>query len=70
LKLLDLGHIAHAILDVFEQEPLAPSDAIWSNSNIAVLPHVSAPTNRYSSAKVIAENIKNYDENNIMPKFV
>ena len=70
LKLLDLGHIAHAVLDVFEQEPLAPTDAIWSNPNITVLPHISAPTNKYTAAKVIAKNIKNYRENNIMPKLV
>jgi len=70
LKLLDLGHIAHAVLDVFEQEPLAPMDAIWSNPNITVLPHISAPTNKHTAAKVIAKNITNYRENNIMPKFV
>jgi glyoxylate/hydroxypyruvate reductase A len=70
LGLLDLGHIAHAVLDVFEQEPLAPTDTIWSNPRITVLPHMSAPTTIHSAAKVIAKNITNYRENNIMPKFV
>jgi len=70
LKLLEAGHIAHAVLDVFEQEPLAPKSAIWSHENITVLPHISAPTNMISASKVIAKNITNYRENNIMPKFV
>lgn len=70
LKLLDVGHIAHAVLDVFEHEPLAATDTIWSNPDITVLPHISAPTKMCSAAKVIAKNIKNYRENNTMPKFV
>ncbi|WP_057830335.1 2-hydroxyacid dehydrogenase [Colwellia sp. TT2012] len=70
LKLLEIGHIAHAVLDVFEHEPLTPNDAMWGNPNITVLPHISAPTNMHSAAKVIAKNIIRYRENNIMPHAV
>ncbi|KGJ94896.1 2-hydroxyacid dehydrogenase [Colwellia psychrerythraea] len=67
LNLLENGHIAHAVLDVFEHEPLTPTNAIWTNPNITVLPHISAPTNMHSAAKVIAKNITNYRENNVIP---
>ncbi|WP_019026567.1 2-hydroxyacid dehydrogenase [Colwellia piezophila] len=70
LNLLETGHINHAVLDVFEHEPLAPTDAIWSNPNITVLPHISAPTNMCSAAKVIAKNITSYRENNVIPIYV
>ncbi|NQY48633.1 MAG: glyoxylate/hydroxypyruvate reductase A [Colwellia sp.] len=70
LNLLENGHIAHAVLDVFEHEPLAPTDAIWTNPNITVLPHISAPTNMLSAAKVIAKNILMYRENNVIPNYV
>ncbi|MCJ8314553.1 MAG: glyoxylate/hydroxypyruvate reductase A [Saccharospirillaceae bacterium] len=70
LVLLDNGHLSHAVLDVFEQEPLSSTDPIWSNPNITVLPHISAPTNIGTAAKVVADNIKNYRENNVIPKSV
>lgn len=70
LKLLEIGHLSHAVLDVFEQEPLASSDPIWSNPNITVLPHISAPTNMYSAAKVVAKNIKMYRESSMIPNSV
>ena len=70
LDLLASGHIAHAVLDVFEHEPLSPNDPIWSNPNITVLPHISAPTNMYTAAKVVAKNISNYRENGVIPNAV
>ena len=70
IELLDSGHLSHAVLDVFEQEPLASSDAIWSNPNITILPHISAPTHMDTASKVVASNIKRYRETNVMPKSV
>jgi glyoxylate/hydroxypyruvate reductase A len=70
LELLDIGHISHAVLDVFEQEPLASSDPIWSNPKITVLPHISAPTNIHTASDVVANNIRAYRENDVIPKSV
>jgi glyoxylate/hydroxypyruvate reductase A len=37
--------IQWAMLDVFEQEPLAQNDEWWSMANVYITPHISAPTN-------------------------
>jgi len=70
LNLLESRHISHAVLDVFEHEPLATDDPIWTHPNITVLPHISAPTSMLSAVKVVASNIINYRENNIIPDSV
>jgi len=70
LALLDSGHLAHAVLDVFEQEPLASTDPIWTHSNITVLPHISAPTNINTAVNIVADNINKYRENDIIPEYV
>jgi glyoxylate/hydroxypyruvate reductase A len=70
LALLDESHIAHAVLDVFEQEPLPVESLIWQHSNITVLPHISGPTNINSAAEIVADNITNYRATNIIPDAV
>ncbi|ABM03877.1 D-isomer specific 2-hydroxyacid dehydrogenase, NAD-binding protein [Psychromonas ingrahamii 37] len=70
LALLDESHIAHAVLDVFDQEPLPVTSKIWQHSNITVLPHISGPTDINSAAGIVAENIKNYRATNIIPDAV
>ncbi|MGI2169615.1 D-2-hydroxyacid dehydrogenase [Shewanella sp. MF05960] len=34
----------HAILDVFEQEPLPPQHPLWHCPNVTITPHISAPS--------------------------
>ncbi len=60
LESLDSGHIAHAVLDVFEKEPLDANSAFWTHPKITVLPHISAPTDPRSSAAIVAQNIRNW----------
>lgn len=45
--LLEAGHLAGAILDVFDREPLPADARWWDTPNLMVFPHVSAddPTN-------------------------
>ncbi|KJZ09749.1 2-hydroxyacid dehydrogenase [Marinomonas sp. S3726] len=64
LACLDSGQIEHAVLDVFEQEPLPVESEVWSHPKITVLPHISAPTNKETSAKIVAENIHLYRTEN------
>ncbi|KJY84180.1 2-ketoacid reductase [Vibrio galatheae] len=42
LLALESGHISHAYLDVFKQEPLHESHPFWNHSAITVTPHIAA----------------------------
>ncbi len=67
---LDSDHLEHAILDVFEQEPLSKNDAFWSHKDITVLPHISAPTHFESAGNIVAENIKEYRLKGQLPVYI
>ena len=42
LEALDAGHIEHAVLDVFDPEPLPAAHRYWSHPNVLVASHCSA----------------------------
>jgi len=67
---LDSNHLAHAVLDVFEKEPLSMNSHLWQQPNITVLPHISAPTHCLSACEIVAKNIKSYRQTGEIPKFV
>ena len=67
LEKLDEGHLKHAVLDVFDEEPLGPNSPIWSHPKITVLPHISAPTNVESAVEIVAGNILNYRRSGALP---
>ena len=60
LRHLNCGHLSHAVLDVFDEEPLPQESPLWSHPNITVLPHISAPTNKQTASKVVADNINQF----------
>ncbi|OYD60620.1 UNVERIFIED_ORG: glyoxylate/hydroxypyruvate reductase A [Burkholderia sp. CF145] len=64
---LDSGHLSHAVLDVFEEEPLAPDSRLWRHPDVTVLPHISAPTDFGTAAAVIAENVARYRQTERLP---
>lgn len=70
VALIDSKHIKHAVLDVFDQEPLPASSELWSNESITILPHISAPTQLQSASLSVSNNIKKYREQGIIPKTV
>lgn len=70
LQALAHGQISHAVLDVFEQEPLPPSSQLWQHEDITVLPHISAPTNINTACAIVAKNIKNYRSTGQLPQCV
>lgn len=39
---LDAGTLSGAVCDVFDPEPIAPDDRIWTTRNLVVTPHVAA----------------------------
>lgn len=55
---LDRGHVAHATLDVFRQEPLPPEHPFWAHPRVTVTPHIASETRPETAAQVIAENIR------------
>lgn len=55
---LDSGHLAGAMLDVFEQEPLPVTHPFWLHPKVIVTPHVAAPTLASESEAQIIENIR------------
>jgi len=57
---LNTGHIEHAVLDVFEQEPLDKNNELWLHPNITVLPHISAPTHIESASEIVAQRINEF----------
>ena len=54
------GTLSHAILDVFETEPLPPAHPFWRHPQITVLPHVAAITDPVSASAFIAANIARF----------
>lgn len=58
LAALDSGHLGHATLDVFRQEPLPQDHPFWAHPRVTVTPHVAADTRPSSSSRVIAENVR------------
>lgn len=70
LDALDRGHLTHAVLDVFDVEPLPVDSSFWDHPRVTVLPHISAPTDHDTAAQVIADNIRDFRETGRIPSNV
>jgi len=67
LKLLDDQYLSHAVLDVFDTEPLAGDSPLWDHPSVTVLPHISAPTSLKTAVAMTAYNINRYFETGEIP---
>lgn len=57
IRILEEGKIHHAVLDVFQTEPLPEASPFWTLSNCTVSPHVSSKSGKYiERALVIFES--------------
>jgi len=70
MQALDNGSLNHAVLDVFDQEPLEENSPLWHHAKITVLPHISAPTTLETAAKIACENLRTYFNTDEMPQLV
>ena len=59
LEALSSGHLGGAAIDVFAEEPLPPSNALWTAPNTIVTPHVAGWGRDYvvRSVEVLLENV-------------
>ncbi len=70
LQTLDTGRLSHAVLDVFDVEPLPTDAPFWDHPRITVLPHISAPTDRDTAAALVADNIRTFRRTATLPSIV
>jgi glyoxylate/hydroxypyruvate reductase A len=60
LAALGSGHLAHAIMDVSEPEPLPPGHAFWQHPAITLTPHIASMTQPESAARVVLANLRRH----------
>lgn len=58
IPLLDCGQLRHAVLDVFDTEPLPDDHPFWSHPQITVTPHISALTVAEFAEGQVLDNIQ------------
>ncbi|WP_010677449.1 D-2-hydroxyacid dehydrogenase [Bacillus timonensis] len=59
LRAIQSKKISHAVLDVFEQEPLPSNHPFWSLENVTVTPHISSKSKFYEprSFEIFEKNL-------------
>ncbi|MDT8860724.1 D-2-hydroxyacid dehydrogenase [Alkalihalobacillus sp. MEB130] len=59
---LEKGDIAHAVLDVVEQEPLDSSHPFWSMKNVTITPHIAGVSINYHvrAIEIFKQNLRKY----------
>lgn len=60
LQALDEGHLAEAVLDVTDPEPLPPEHALWSHPRVRLTPHIASMTQPESAARVAIDNLRRH----------
>ncbi len=58
LEALNTGRLDHAVLDVFDTEPLPATHVFWFHPRVTVWPHAAAQTDLRSAAAVVAANVE------------
>ena len=57
LAALECDHLAGAVLDVFQTEPLPPDNALWSHPKVTVTPHIAGITDPRNAAAFVVDCI-------------
>ena len=61
LAALDNDHLAGAVIDVTEPEPLPSDHAFWTHPKVLLTPHVASATQAETAARAVIDNIKRYE---------
>ncbi|SIS48641.1 D-2-hydroxyacid dehydrogenase [Salimicrobium flavidum] len=69
---IEKGDIAHAVLDVMEEEPLPEDHPFWREENITVTPHISGITSGYlpRAFDIFDRNMKAYMNSDSMENVI
>jgi glyoxylate/hydroxypyruvate reductase A len=60
LQALDEGHLAEAVLDVTDPEPLPPDHALWSHPRVRLTPHIASMTQPETAARAAIDNLRRF----------
>ncbi|APG09949.1 glyoxylate/hydroxypyruvate reductase A [Bradyrhizobium japonicum] len=60
IEALDSGHLAAAMLDVTDPEPLSGSHPLWSHPKVIITPHIASVTQPHTAAQAVIENIRRH----------
>ncbi len=60
VEALDSGHLASAVIDVTDPEPLPPEHVFWLHPKIILTPHVASVTQAETAANAVIDNIKRH----------
>lgn len=60
LQALDGGHLAEAVLDVTDPEPLPADHALWSHPRVRITPHIASMTQPQTAARVAIDNVRRF----------
>lgn len=60
IQALDSGHLAAAMCDVTDPEPLPVGHPLWSHPKVLITPHIASVTQPHTAAKSVIENIQRY----------
>ena len=58
LAALESGQLSHAMLDVFQAEPLPAGSPFWPHPGVILTPHVASITNASSGTSLVLENMR------------
>ena len=60
LQALDAGHLAEAVLDVTDPEPLPSDHALWTHPRVRITPHIASMTQPQTAARVAIANLRRF----------
>ncbi|MGW8047253.1 D-2-hydroxyacid dehydrogenase [Staphylococcus shinii] len=63
LDALNEGKLRHAVLDVFESEPLTKNSELWQREDVTVTPHISALTDIDDATSCFCNTLKKLENN-------